>query len=146
MKPKIVIIHHSATRDSGTVSWGAIRRYHTETLGWDAIGYSYGLELIGNHYEILVGRMMNEPGAHTKGHNHNSLGICFIGNYDKDEVPPEMWDLGIRFISSLCQIVNINPVHIYGHREFADYKSCPGKRFNTIMFRAQIQEAIREST
>jgi len=138
MKPEIIILHHSLTKDSGTVSWGAIRKYHTETLGWSDIGYHYGLEMIGDHCEILIGRMMNEQGAHTKGHNRNSIGICFVGNYDKDEVHPEMWNLGIRFVSSLCETLNIKPTHIYGHTEFNNAKSCPGTKFNLIGFREQV--------
>ena len=47
-KPQKVICHHSLTRDSGSVSWGAIRKFHMETLDppYKDIGYHCGVELV----------------------------------------------------------------------------------------------------
>lgn len=138
MKPQKIILHHSLTKDSSTVSWSAIRTYHTNALGWSDIGYHWGIEAVGTHYEILTGRMPNEAGAHTKGHNHDSLGICFVGNFDIDEPHPEMWNLGVRFVRALCETMNIDPQEIYGHNDFASYKTCPGVHFDIDGFRQQV--------
>jgi len=140
MIPKQIILHHSLTKDGTTVSWGAIRRYHIYTNKWENIAYHFGLELIGDYYEILLGRMMYEMGAHTYGQNRDSLGICFVGNYDLSEVPPEMWKRGIDLVSTLCRIFDIDTDNIHGHNEYAP-KSCPGKNFNVQGFKAQVEEA-----
>ena len=137
MQPKRIIIHHSLTKDSGTVSWDAIRQYHTYVKGWKDIGYHYGIELVNDHYEIMVGRMMDEVGAHTYGHNSDSLGICFIGNFDIAPVPPAQWGLGVQLAGSLCNILHIPYGGITGHRDYAS-KSCPGKLFNMDEFRADV--------
>ena len=41
-----------------------------------AIGYHYVIDTDGT---ISTGRAENETGAHVKGHNLNSLGICLVG-------------------------------------------------------------------
>ena len=151
MIPKRIINHHSLTKDSGSVSWGAIRNWHMGITGGEEnyytkhpmidIGYHFGLEMIGDHCEILVGRMMNEQGAHTKGQNRDSIGICWVGNFDKDEVHPEMWNLGVRFVASLCETLHIEPDETYGHCDFST-KSCPGNRFNVASFKMQVLDKI----
>jgi N-acetylmuramoyl-L-alanine amidase len=128
MKPTHIIIHHSLTRDSGTVSWGAIRKYHVETKGWNAIGYQLGLEMIGDHYEILMGRMLDEVGAHTIGMNTKSIGICVVGNFDEDELPREALEILLELCRSLMDIFEIPVEHVKRHSDYAD-KSCPGTRF-----------------
>jgi len=133
MEPKQIIIHHSLTKDGRTVSWNAIREYHISHNHFYTIGYHYGIELINSHYEILVGRTMDKQGAHTKNHNYESLGICFVGNFDIEDVPLEQWKLGIDLVKSLCNILNIKIVK--GHNEYTGYKTCPGKRFDMNQFR-----------
>lgn len=124
-----IIIHCSATKDSGTVSWGAIRRYHTNEKGWSGIGYHVGIELVGNEYEALYGRPVVLPGAHTVGHNAHSIGICFVGDYDTVPPPESMLVLGGQVIADLLIRFGLTTDAIHGHREFAN-KTCPGTMFD----------------
>ena len=140
MTPKFIILHHSLTKDSETVSWQAIRRYHINDLKWRDVGYHYGIELVNGQHEILVGRMQNDSGAHCKqmGMNRQSLGICFVGNFDDGKPPHEMWVMGLKFVRSLMDVFSIDRKAVLGHRELCDYKSCPGFYFNLNKFREQL--------
>lgn len=133
--PKYIILHHSATKDSGTVSWNAIRRYHIG-MGWSDIGYHFGIELINDHYEILMGRMFNQSGAHCKQDrmNYRSLGICFIGNFDLVKLSREQWNTGLKLVGSLCDTFGIPKDNVYGHNLLAHYKTCPGNLFDVDAF------------
>ena len=132
MEPTRIILHHSLTRDSGTVSWGAIRNYHIKR-GWPAIGYHFGIENLRGQTEILSGRFPDIPGAHCRGHNHDSIGICFVGDFDSQPPPQESWTAGIKLCRYLMKIYNIQTIR--GHREFDPGKSCPGRLFNLDDFR-----------
>lgn len=139
MTPERIILHHSLTKDSETVSWGVIRNYHID-MGYNNIGYHYGIEFLRDYYEILLGRMTDEVGAHTKGHNNNSLGICFIGNFDLIAPPELQWQLGLKLVRFLCRNYNINVSNVFGHREFAD-KTCPGNLFDVDKFKMELTNA-----
>ncbi len=137
MIPGSIVMHHSFTADSETVSWGNIRRYHTEELKWRDIGYHFGIEDVGGRYEILTGRLLSERGAHCRqdGMNRKSIGICLIGNFDSDPPPDEQWDLAVRLVKSFQIVLSIPRDQVFGHREFASYKTCPGKSFSMTEFR-----------
>jgi len=144
MKPEKIIIHHSLTKDSETVSWGAIRKYHVETLGFSDIGYHAGCENVGygysnHHYEVLYGRSWYLTGAHTIGQNDKSLGFCFVGNYDEEEPPRDMLVSGAKLIYLWMTLYNIPIEEIYGHSHFADYKSCPGTKFDIEVLKSIIE-------
>ena len=143
MTPENIIIHHSSTKDSGTVSWQAIRRFHMTDCAWEAIGYHFGIESIQDmpwampHYEILFGRLPDQPGAHTKGRNHDSLGICCVGNFDSVSPLQEQWDLCLGLVRWLMAVYGIPRERVYGHRDFAN-KTCPGTYWDMEKFRNEL--------
>jgi hypothetical protein len=127
-KFKGIIIHHSATVDGNTYSWGAIKRYHKVTKGWDDIGYHFGIERINGETVMLTGRGLEWQGAHCLGHN-DTIGICVVGNYDL--VPPSSDKVGLllRLISGLLEMFpDLKPDDVRYHRDFAP-KTCPGNYF-----------------
>jgi len=134
MTPRRAIVHHSLTKDSKTVSWSAIRYYHIYHNGWDNIGYHYGIELVGSNYEVLVGRPENVQGAHCYGHNLDSLGICFIGNFDL--VPPSdpMMERAVEVFAPIIVRLGIPFSRIYEHHLFDPRKTCPGTAFPFTQF------------
>jgi len=143
LKPRRIIIHHSATEDSRTLSWGAIRRYHTEVNGWADIGYHAGVECIRDGYEAIIGRPWVEPGAHTKGENRDSLGFCFVGNYDAQEPHESMMRVAARSVLvPWLAIYELDLDRIFGHRDFAA-KTCPGRLFDLGKLRDIVADEAR---
>lgn len=131
-----IILHHSLTKDTNTVSWGAIRNYHVNNCKWSDIGYHFGIEKMRGQTEIVMGRMPNVRGAHVKGHNTDSLGICFVGNFDVAPPPYELWLKGVRLVRYLVKVFGVKEVK--GHTEFNSRKSCPGKMFDLDKFRYEV--------
>ena len=77
------IIIHCAATPPGWMSGNTtaekvneIRRWHTQERGWSDIGYSHIIDRDGT---VALGRPIEKAGAHTKGRNANSIGICLIG-------------------------------------------------------------------
>ena len=160
MKPVYVILHHSATEDGTTFSWPAIRKYHKSYAyegqiitreeamkkvadgynikhPWKDVGYHYGIELVEDYYQIVMGRFPYIQGAHCRGMNQKALGVCFVGNFDDQEVPKEQWDLGVRLVRWLCTTFRLDKKNVQGHRDFAN-KTCPGTMFDVDRFRGEL--------
>lgn len=130
-----IVIHHSLTDDGGTVSWDAIRRFHTDPNGppqyrMREIGYHAGIEMIGGAYECLFGRPLDWYGAHTVGLNQTHLGFLFVGNFDKAAPEDEMLRMACeRVLRPWMKAFDIQPHQVVPHRDFAQ-KSCPGRMFD----------------
>lgn len=144
MSPTKIIIHHSLTEDGATVSWNAIRDYHVNVNGWADIAYHYGIELVGDRYDIFKGRMDNVAGAHCIGYNDSSLGICLVGNFDLAPAPAAQVELARKLCRSLMSIYGIKVDGVLGHRETYTLrgvpveKTCPGSAFDMDAFRRSL--------
>ena len=118
-----IIIHCTATRPNAICSVETIRRYH-RSLGWCDIGYHYVIYPDGS---VHPGRPVEEPGAHTVGHNAHSIGIAYVGGLDADGSPadtrtPSQRIFLLQLVKDLMEEYSITSIH--GHNEFAA-KACP---------------------
>lgn len=124
---EMIIIHCSATPSNMDIGVEEIRKWHLER-GFSDIGYHYVIRRDG---ELEVGRPINTPGAHCKGHNARSIGVCLVGGVDKYagklvascNFTELQWNaLDLLVTSLLGKYPSIQSVH--GHNEFAA-KDCP---------------------
>jgi hypothetical protein len=126
-KPEKIILHHSLTDDNEVLSdFEAIRQYHMNVKGWKDIGYHYVIEKVHNKVIVRKGRDEKEIGAHTKGQNDRSIGICLVGNFDEDYVPSTMLEALVNLINDIRDRYGDLPIE--GHFKYAN-KTCPGKKF-----------------
>ena len=71
---------------------------------------------------IHVGRPIHEAGAHTRGQNTNSIGICLTGN--EDFTVSQFESLG-KLCKNLRYLFNLKRGDIYPHNAFNPNKTCP---------------------
>ena len=77
--------------------------------------------------EIEYGRPINRSGAHTKGENETSIGICYIGGLGKSKRAKDTRTEAQKkaLIKILKTLTHIYPeASIHSHFEFAN-KACP---------------------
>lgn len=118
-----LIIHCSATPPSMDIGADTINKWHTDK-GWSAIGYHYVIKRDG---VIENGRDVNNIGAHVKGHNTGSIGVCLIGGVDKNnKAEANFTDAQWETLAIVCKSFKkqLNYVTIHGHNEYAA-KACP---------------------
>lgn len=145
VRPSRVIVHHSKTVDGDTLSAGAIRRYHVEANGWADIGYHYLVERVAGAVEIILGRPEDRSGAHCRGQNRDSLGVCFVGDFDTTEPDAELLTIAAeRLFVPLLRRHGLTPGAIFGDRDFHPSKTCPGSRFDLEAFRELVTTARNE--
>ena len=119
-----IIVHCSATREGQDIDASTIDEWH-KARGWSGIGYHFIVKLNGS---IEYGRMVDKVGAHCKGHNTNSIGVCYIGGVENDVKTPKDTRTSEQIASLLTLLRFLKLLHpdasIYGHRDFAN-KACP---------------------
>ncbi|MFY0714122.1 N-acetylmuramoyl-L-alanine amidase [Seonamhaeicola sp. NFXS20] len=115
---KYIVVHCSATVEGKDFNARDIDRWHKQR-GWKGIGYHYVVKLDGT---IEVGRPENVIGAHVKGYNSKSIGVCYIGGLSKSLAPKDTRTPKQKtaLYNLLCELKDKYPkAEILGHREFS---------------------------
>jgi len=119
-----IIIHCTATPEHKAFTAKDIERWHKER-GFRSIGYHYVILLDGSQEQ---GRPVDQTGAHCKGHNASTIGICYIGGLDSQGKPKDTrTEAQKRSLLGLCRkLVDRYPTikKISGHNQYAA-KACP---------------------
>ena len=116
-----IVFHHSASPRSTTAA--SIHHYHTSVKGWSDTGYHFVIEAEG---EIVPARPLDMVGAHARGHNNDSIGVCIVGD---NTVAGRRWShaqiaAGGNLLDALCLI--FPGVEYLGHRDLGAATLCPG--------------------
>jgi len=113
-----LIIHHSAGHGTSE----GIHDYH-KSLGWAGIAYHYYVRQDGS---IDRGRPENMRGGHTTNWNYCSIGVCFEGNFETEDMPQAQLEAGRELIADIRR--RYPAITVGKHRQYQQ-TACPGRNF-----------------
>jgi len=119
-----IIIHCTATPEGRDVTKKDLYTWHVKERGWSDIGYHFFIDLAGELHEC---RPIERTGAHTKGHNWDSIGIAYAGGMNADNTKSKDTRNELQreaLVDLLCQLHDTYGGVVYGHRDFSS-KDCP---------------------
>lgn len=124
---KYIIVHCSATAEGKDFKEKDIDKWHRQR-GFTCIGYHYVVDLDG---KIEVGRPESQIGAHCKGYNSVSIGVCYVGGVAKDGKTPKDTRTAEQKDSLRRLLIELKRKYpnavICGHRDMSHDKNHDGK-------------------
>lgn len=125
MRVRYIAVHCAATPPDRDIGRKEIDAWHRKR-GWSGIGYHF---VIRRNGEIEEGRPVNQVGAHVKGYNHCSLGVCLVGGINKlGKAEANYTDAqAVALKALLTKLAEQFPdAIVQGHRDFPHQnKACP---------------------
>ena len=122
-----IVIHCSATHSSMDIGAADIKKWHLDK-GWSDIGYHY---VIRRNGAIEEGRPVHIQGAHVKGHNASSIGVCIVGGvgeeplFDNNFTATQI-QVAKCLITTLRYMHAIDPRYVFGHRDLSPDRNGDG--------------------
>ena len=123
----MIVVHCSATRSNRDYPVQQLYHDHVEVNHWRYIGYHFYIRRSGRVEET---RPLAIAGAHAKGYNAHSIGICYEGGLDEhgrtaDTRTPDQKQAMARLIVQLHQQFPAIS-QVLGHRDLPGvHKACP---------------------
>lgn len=117
-KINLIVVHCSATRTGTTLSPSQLDEMH-RLRGFDGMGYHYYIRRDGT---LVTGRSEERMGAHVRGYNAYSIGICYEGGLDAAGNPKDTRTAQqrVRLRSLIEKLVMRYPLaRVRGHRDLS---------------------------
>lgn len=114
-----IILHHAA---AVTCTPQQVHQWHLAN-GWSGIGYHFFVRKDGSVYR---GRPEDTVGAHAGNNNYDSIGVCFEGSFDREEMPAAQKQAGMELVAYLKQKYGISTVQRHSD---VNATGCPGAHF-----------------
>lgn len=89
---------------------------------------------------VESGRDLRLVGAHTKGRNGDSVGVCIVGDFRDSEPTYEQMEGVTRLYHQLCRIFS-KSLKIEFHRFSWMWNACPGKGLDRSDFMEVLKRA-----
>ena len=121
----MLVVHHSAS-SRATTTKKTIEKWH-KARGFKEIGYH---KLIDGTGKVIDGRSELKVGAHAKGANSNSLGVCLAGNFETESPTGAQIKALVDVLTAWCKKYKISEAAIHGHGSVpggTTKTKCPGK-------------------
>ncbi len=119
-----IYVHHSASSRDDTTR-DEINQWHRDR-GWSGIGYHYVIEGDGS---IVEGRPLWKAGAHVKGNNSKTVGICLTGNFEIEQPSREQLESLWQLLEGTMANFNLQRHNVFGHKEWHQANTlCPGSK------------------
>ncbi len=114
----LLVIHCSATRDGVPYTPEQLERDH-RARGFDGPGYHFYIRRNG---DIKTLRDIDRPGAHVRGHNAHSIGICYEGGLDTHGRPADTrtpWQRHSLRVVVAALLADYPVARVCGHRDLS---------------------------
>lgn len=124
-KIKRIIIHHSASTDTEGMNFAGILAWHVKGRGFSNIAYHRILEDVNGTIVVIEGRLLTRMGAHAKGANFDSIGVCVVGH---DKFSPAMIRRLRSVVNELREVFKLSKKAVRYHGECGTTATeCPGE-------------------
>lgn len=147
-----IIVHCSATRPDwmserrSEEKVAEIRRWHVDGNGWSDIGYNAVIDRDGT---VLEARPIHRAGAHARGHNGDSVGICLLGGhggsasdaFDENFTPEQ--DRALRRQIAILKAEYPTIEKVIGHNDVTNSKTCPNFKVDAWLKSAEAKKPER---
>lgn len=114
-----IILHHAA---ASKCTAQQIHSWHLAN-GWVGIGYHFLVRKDGSVYR---GRPEDTVGAHAGNNNYDSIGICFEGSFDREQMNEVQRTAGAELVAYLKDKYGITKVQKHSD---VNATGCPGAHF-----------------